>query len=334
MLYRTSLEWPCLSVDVIIGENPFETKQIPHQEMNKYPYEVITVQGTQGEKKNQLILAKMSKLHKTKYDDDSEDWEDEEDANIDNDEEPEFSQATVDIKYAVNRVRALNSSAIVAYWNENAEVCIADLSKKYRQLQQGLKNNPKEPISQKSFKSSNEGFALNWNPLNTGQLAAGNLNGEVAIISSESLTNWVSEGLYHYHKGSVEDLVFSPSEKNVLATCSVDGTVQIIDLSSGKKNQSNLLIRAHAKDVNVMDWNSVDTTKILTGSDDCLVKVWDLRFVKSSAKSNELSEPLLCFKWHEEPITSVAFQPNDKSMMSVASEDNRITVWDLAAENG
>jgi ribosome assembly protein RRB1 len=45
--------------------------------MNKYPYEVFTVQGTQGEKKNQLVLAKLSKMHKTKYDDDSEDWEDE-----------------------------------------------------------------------------------------------------------------------------------------------------------------------------------------------------------------------------------------------------------------
>lgn len=85
-----------------------------------------------------------------------------------------------------------------------------------------------------------------------------------------------------------------------------------------------------------MDWNSVDKTKLLTGSDDCLVKVWDLRFVKNSNKGNskDNDEPLCCFKWHEEPITSVAFQPNDKSMMAVASEDNRITIWDLAAENG
>ena len=45
--------------------------------MNSYPYQIFTVQGTQGEKKNQLVVAKFSKMHKTKYDDDSEDWEDE-----------------------------------------------------------------------------------------------------------------------------------------------------------------------------------------------------------------------------------------------------------------
>lgn len=71
-------------------------------------------------------------------------------------------------------------------------------------------------------------------------------------------------------------------------------------MNSGKNNQSNLTIRAHSKDVNVMDWNGVDKSKILTGSDDCLVKVWDLRFIKNSNKGNskDIDEPLCCFKWH------------------------------------
>ena len=29
----------------------------------------------------------------------------------------------------------------------------------------------------------------------------------------------------------------------------------------------------------------------------------------------------------------MAFQPNDSSTMAVASEDNRITIWDLGVEN-
>jgi hypothetical protein len=37
-----------------------------------------------------------------------------------NDEEPEVEIASVDVKYAVNRLRTLNSSPIVAFWNENA----------------------------------------------------------------------------------------------------------------------------------------------------------------------------------------------------------------------
>jgi len=44
-----------------------------------------------------------------------------------------------------------------------------------------------------------------------------------------------------------------------------------------KKAQLN--IKAHPKDVNVCDWNSVATHLLVTGSDDCSVKIWDLRMV-------------------------------------------------------
>jgi hypothetical protein len=60
-----------------------------------------------------------------------------------NDEEPEVNIAFIDTKYPINRLRTLNSSTIVAFWNENAEVTIMDLSKKYRALQQNIKTNPK-----------------------------------------------------------------------------------------------------------------------------------------------------------------------------------------------
>lgn len=51
-----------------------------------------------------------------------------------------------------------------------------DLSKKYRSLKEHLKSNPKEKVEQKAYKSSAEGFALNWNPRKVGQLASGNMN--------------------------------------------------------------------------------------------------------------------------------------------------------------
>lgn len=44
-------------------------------------------------------------------------------------------------------------------------------------------------------------------------------------------------------------------------------------------------------------------------------------------------DELLCFNWHTEPITSIRFQPNEESVIAVASEDNRLTIWDMAVEN-
>jgi WD40 repeat protein len=56
---------------------------------------------------------------------------------------------------------------------------------------------------------------------------------------------------------------------------SSDGTLQIVDMRVGNYKKSELLIKAHDKDVNVCDWNRSTPNLIVTGSDDCSVKVWD-----------------------------------------------------------
>lgn len=48
MLHRMTTEWPCLSIDFVIGENPFDNRSLKFQEMSKYPYEIYTIQGTQA----------------------------------------------------------------------------------------------------------------------------------------------------------------------------------------------------------------------------------------------------------------------------------------------
>ena len=63
---------------------------------------------------------------------------------------------------------------------------------------------------------------------------------------------------------------------------------------------------------------------IASGADDGTIKIWDKRYPK-----NALSELF----FHEEPITSIQFAPNSDSVLSAASEDNRLTIWDLAVEN-
>lgn len=60
-----------------------------------------------------------------------------------------------------------------------------------------------------------------------------------------------------------------------------------------------------------------------SGADDGCFKVWDLRHSK-----NCVTELL----WHNEHITSIAFQPNEESILAVSSADNRISLWDFAVE--
>ena len=37
-------------------------------------------------------------------------------------------------------------------------------------------------------------------------------------------------------------------------------------------------------------------------------------------------------QWHTEAITSIYFQPDDESVVTVASADNRVSTWDFAVE--
>ena len=58
---------------------------------------------------------------------------------------------------------------------------------------------------------------------------------------------------------------------------SSDKTLQIVDMRNCSPKKSQLLIEAHDNDVNVCDWNKISTNLIVTASDDCSIKVWDLR---------------------------------------------------------
>lgn len=63
MLHRMNVAWPCLSFDVL--------RDNFGDERRKYPATVYTVTGTQADqaKNNEVLVLKMSSLHKTQKDD-------------------------------------------------------------------------------------------------------------------------------------------------------------------------------------------------------------------------------------------------------------------------
>ncbi|KAJ6219456.1 hypothetical protein RDWZM_005268 [Blomia tropicalis] len=130
-------------------------------------------------------------------------------------------------------------------------------------------------------------------------------------------------------------LQWSPNEPNIIASCSVDRSIRIWDIRT-KAKAAIEMVDSHSSDVNVISWNRNEKAFILSGGDDGAVKVWDLRQFRSSRPNGQSGagaiRPVATFKHHQAAITSVEWHPTDGTVFAASSDDNQITLWDLAVE--
>jgi ribosome assembly protein RRB1 len=169
-----------------------------------------------------------------------------------------------------------------------------------------------------------EGFSMDWSLTCPGRLLSGDCRKNIHLWEPLEASWNVDRTAFKGHEGSVEDLQWSPTERDVFASCSSDKSIRIWD-SRTKAGNILAALNAHDSDVNVISWNRVAAHLLVSGSDDCSFKIWDLRVFKSGEAAGN-------FKWHSQPITSVSWHPTQESVVSVASDDDSITVWDMSLE--
>lgn len=336
MLHRANTEWPCLSCDFISGEIGLNSNPNLQIEKNpQYPLEAFCVAGSQASvpKNNRIYVMRMANLHETMHDDDPEEVGDENEFNEGN---PVIIHRSIPIKGGINRIRSMHGTPLVGLQSEARKVKIYDLTSQVSELKncdlsQKIQRKGKEvdiePLA--IFSSPHEGFALEWSPFQQGLLASGNCGGILNLYgpSDESMSSFKKLQEYNYHGDSLEDIQFSPNDKNGIATCGCDGFVNFIDL---RKDQKNALVQqlqvSQDCDANVIAWNKMKPTLLAVGLDDGSFKVFDIRYPKE--------DPITFIKWHEGPITSLSWQPDDQWTLAVSSDDNRLSIWDFSVEDG
>ncbi|KAI9871741.1 MAG: ribosome biosynthesis protein rrb1 [Pleopsidium flavum] len=187
-----------------------------------------------------------------------------------------------------------------------------------------------------------EGYALDWSPLITqGKLLTGDNDGKIYVTTRTDGGVFATDSRpFTGHSSSVEDLQWSPNERNVFASASSDGTVRIWDVRS-KSHTPALSVKVSTTDVNVLSWSHQTVHLLATGADDGEWAVWDLRQWKSSSSTTTPStstttstgsKPVAAFTFHKQQITSLEWHPRDDSIVAVACGDNTLTLWDLAVE--
>lgn len=316
--HKMSVEWPCLSFDVIKDSlGLFRTK---------FPLTFYMIAGTQAgaAEENKLMLFKVSDVHRTKHDDDDSDAEESGSDEDDLDDDPVVEERSFTHPGGTNRIRVMPQSPnIVATFADTAQMYIWDVQHHLRSLEKpATKHSVLAPVF--TFAGhTQEGFAMDWSSVIAGNLVSGDCAARIHLWKRTESGWAVDKAPFLGHADSVEDLQWSPNEATVFASCSVDKTVRIWDTRARK---SMVHVVAHDSDVNVISWNKRVSHLLTSGSDDGIVKVWDLRNFKSNGN-------VANFKWHHAPISSVEWHPTDDSVLAVASADNSISCWDLALEN-
>ncbi|XP_076756826.1 WD repeat-containing protein 1 l(2)09851 isoform X2 [Xylocopa sonorina] len=337
MLHHAQSGAPCLSFDVILDS-------LGNSREN-YPLSMYLVAGTQAAKThvNNLLVMRMKDLYGMKND--SEDESDDDDDNEGDTDSPVMSVAPIKHQGCVNRVRyaRIGEATIAASWSELGRVHIWNLDeqlkaleseeqlrayrKKYEKNDGGIK-----PLF--SFKGHlSEGYGLDWCSTEVGTLATGDCKGNIHIWrlsnSSDSTTWHVDQRPYNSHAPhSVEDIQWSPNERHVLASCSVDKSIKIWDTRASPQSACMLTASGtHTADINVISWNRKESQFLVSGGDDGLICVWDLRQFSPNGSS-----PLAVFKQHTAPVTTVEWHPEEATVFASGGADDQIAQWDLSVE--
>ncbi|KAL9109814.1 MAG: hypothetical protein Q9227_005517 [Pyrenula ochraceoflavens] len=360
MLHTLSTPWPCLSFS-IVRDNLGSTR-------TSYPRTLYAVSGTQAStnrpKDNELLILKLSNLSKmeksgneTSSSSSKEDSDDE-----DTPSEPILESRSIPLPSTTNRIRAFQPSpsplsdptamppTITATSLElSPHILIHDITSHLTSLSSPGRLIPPDssrPLSTLRCHQT-EGYALDWAPPTSfphGRLLSGDNAGHIystsrtegGSFSVDTRPLLASDPSSATPPGSIEELQWSPSERNVFASAGSDGCVRVWDVRS-KSRRPALSVKVSNTDVNVMSWSNLTTHLLATGADDGRWGVWDLRQWKSATPSTpsnlvENSSPVASFNFHRAPITSIEWHPSDDSVVAVACADGTATLWDLAVE--
>ncbi|KTG45166.1 hypothetical protein cypCar_00010466 [Cyprinus carpio] len=320
---------PCLSFDVVRdGEG---------EGREQFPLSMILCAGTQADTalSNRLIVMRMHNLHETDKDKDENESSDEESDDDEEDEEkkPELELAMMPHYGGINRVRVTQrgEQTFAALWSEKGQVEIFDLRPQLEAVHSSAAmsafiKQQKEATPLFSFSGHmSEGFAIDWSPKVPGRLVSGDCKKNIHVWEPQEGGTWkVDQRPFSSHSKSVEDLQWSPTEATVFASCSVDQSIRIWDIRA-PPNSMLSANEAHSSDINVISWNRTEPF-ILSGGDDGLLKVWDLRQFQSG-------RPVASFKQHSAPVTSVEWHPVDSSVFAASGADDVVSQWDLSVES-
>ncbi len=82
----------------------------------------------------------------------------------------------------------------------------------------------------------------------------------------------------------------------------------------------------------MISWNKKVDYLLASGADSGDFSIWDLRSWPAATKNKKTPEFAASFSWHQAPVTSIEWHPEESSVLAVSGADDQISIWDLALE--
>eukprot|EP00792_Barthelona_sp_PAP020_P005177 TRINITY_DN2539_c0_g1_i2.p1 TRINITY_DN2539_c0_g1~~TRINITY_DN2539_c0_g1_i2.p1 ORF type:complete len:405 (+),score=107.16 TRINITY_DN2539_c0_g1_i2:63-1277(+) len=159
-------------------------------------------------------------------------------------------------------------------------------------------------------------FALCWSPASNALLASGS-DGRAVVWDLDAELPKAFDPIWTKKVGSeINDVQFHYQSKNILAVAGED--LAIFDTRGDDTLKPK---NPHQGSVNCIGFNHFNPNIFLSGGQDSIVKLWDMR---------NLSEPLYNFCGHDDEVFGVAFSPFNEAVFASSSADRRIAIWDPA----
>ncbi|TMW94522.1 hypothetical protein EJD97_010162 [Solanum chilense] len=150
-------------------------------------------------------------------------------------------------------------------------------------------------------------------------LAAGGVSKKIKVFEYHALFNDSVD--IHYpiiemsNRSKLSCICWNNYIRNYLATTDYDGAVKLWDVSTG---QAFLHLTEHNERAWSVDFSRVDPTKLASGSDDHLVKLWSI---------NEKNS--VCTIRNKANVCSIQFSPDSSHFLAYSSADYKTYCYDL-----
>ena len=170
-----------------------------------------------------------------------------------------------------------------------------------------------------------------FSPFDVGHVAASASNGTVVVMSFDPVSKIAQRGggKSEWDSGepslarSISKICWHPTERHLLASASMDGSIKIFDVRQ-KKESCQGAFNSRSDGARDVEFDPFDPFVFASVFENGVLSIWDRRNVDA---------PVIKISAHTMWANAVAWNPNKRGIIATGSRDKSVKVWSLAGDS-